>query len=230
MDSKSDARLRAVVEPVETADATLEAHKEDFLWRLKVTSGSRFNAAKRLSRRDALVTILNAVANITVIFLSVVLATVKAGENATVMLTLFTILASIALLATTIFQYAFKDGVYAERMESCGFDISALRRKALYSNIQNRQDLMIFVNTHSEIMARYPNHAEVDYQRYRDENPDEFKGHADRGTGPGGTLLNQLITGLLAAASVTLALGALSAILAAIDKWPIFSGLFKLQH
>jgi hypothetical protein len=88
------------VAPKREASANLDHEKADLMWRVKVTSGSRFNASKRLSSRESNISVLSAVASVAVIFLSVVSAAVKAGETLTITLALSTILASIAIFVT----------------------------------------------------------------------------------------------------------------------------------
>ena len=104
----------------------LDQEKTDLICRVKVTSGSRFTAAKRLSSRESKMSILSAVASVAVIFLSVVSTSVKTTEVFGIAPALSTILASIAILVTSLFQFALKDGVNAENMQSCGLKLAAI--------------------------------------------------------------------------------------------------------
>jgi hypothetical protein len=197
------------VAPKREAGASLDHEKADLTWRVKVTSSSRFNASKRLSSRESKISVLAAVASVAVIFLSVVSAAVKTGEILGITLALSTILASIAILVTSLFQYALKDGVNAERMQACGLKLSELRYQILYSEVTSREQLLAFMNDYNRILAQYPNHDESDYQRYRDEHPDEFTGFPGRGTGPGGTLLERATSVAITVSTIIVAVGTL---------------------
>lgn len=200
----------------ERSDAAVEFDlgklKADLTWRFKVTSGTRFNASKRLNSRDAKITVLNAVSSVSVIFLTVFTTAVHSGETVGIVLVLFTILASIAILVTSLFQYALKDAVNAERMHVCALKLSALRYKILYSEVQSRNEILAFAAEYDSILSQFPNHDEADYQRYRDEHPEEFDNMPTRGLGPGGLESQKVISTLIVIATVGIAAGVVSSI------------------
>jgi hypothetical protein len=195
------------VAPKPEAGASLDQEKADLMWRVKVTSGSRFNASKRLGFLESNISVLSAVASVAVIFLSVVSASVKTGEVLGITLALSTILASIAILVTSLFQYALKDGVNPERMQACGLKLSELRYQIRYSEVASREQLLAFMNEYNRILAQYPNHDESDYQRHRDEHPDEFTNFPARGTGPGGTFQQRVMSVIITLVTIIVAVG-----------------------
>jgi uncharacterized Tic20 family protein len=215
----SETALAVTAAARRDSDESLDQEKTDLTWRVKVTSGSRFNASKRLSSRDAKISFLNAVASVAVIFLSVVSATVKTGELLGITLTLFTILASIAILVTSLFQYALKDAVNAERMQTCGLKLSELRYRMLYSKVTSREQLLAFMNDYNSVLSQYPNHEESDYQRYRDEHPNEFTNRPDRGTGPGGARVQKAMSLALSMTIIVFGISTTIVTLIALIRW-----------
>ncbi len=201
-----------------TSGHTLDTEKADLCWRIKVTAGSRFNAAQRLGSRDTVITILNAVASIAVIFLSVVSASVKTGEAITIILALFSILSSIAILVTSLFQYALKDAVQAERMQTCAQILAELRYRLTYTSVSSRQELLEFAKEYNSVIARYPNHATVDYEKYRDDHPTEFRDGSDGGAIRGREWTPGIPSRLIAAIAVAIAVGTLASGSTAIIK------------
>ena len=213
----NDAGLSVSVQP----DDRLVDDSADLIWRIKTTAGSRFNAAERLKRKEQRVNVLSAVASAAVIFLSVVSATVQPTGLGGISLTLVTIFASIMILVTALIQYASNDGANAERMHACALLLGALRRRLMYAEIKSRAELGVLSAEYDDILSRYANHAPADYQKYRDEHPDEFK-DARRGLGPGGATPERARVFLSALAPVVVGLLALLASLVS-----VFPGLLS---
>lgn len=188
------------------------AAKQDLLWNMKSTAGSRFNAFERLRARDKRINILNAVARAAVIFLSVVPAAAHTSETVGTIVVLVTVFASIMILVTSLLQFASDDAVNAERMHQCGLEIAALRRRLLHSDIENRQQLHTIAVDYDRVLARYPNHSSADYQRYRDEHPEEFRDRPLRGKGPGGVGADRAQQVLLLVVTVFTAIAAMVAV------------------
>ncbi|MGI4941764.1 MAG: SLATT domain-containing protein, partial [Janthinobacterium lividum] len=172
--------------PAATEPDDLAGAKRDFLWRVKVTSGSRFNASVRLRSRDKIVNVLNAVASVGIIFLSVIPAVVHLSESLSTFILLGTLFVSLVVLVTSLFQYASEDAINAERLHHCALEIAAFGRKLLYCDVKDRATLSEFAAEYDNILSKYPNHSSSDYQKYRNEHAAEFRNHPSRGTGPGG--------------------------------------------
>ena len=198
------------------SSSDLDKDRDDLAWRIKATAGSRFNAAERLRSRDKRINILNALASALVIFLSVVPLAVRANERFSILVALVTVLASIMILVTALLQYASADALTAENLYSSGVEMNALRRKLIYRELHDRETLVAIAGDYDAILGRYPNHDSADYERYRQEHPDEFKEVLKRGTGPGGFWLERLKSQIPLMAGFVLTLITLSLIAIAI--------------
>jgi hypothetical protein len=104
-------------------------HVEELLSDLKTTKGSRFNAAKRLEGRDSKMALLVAVASSLVIALTVLPFFYKLPSLISADLSVATLIASVLILAISLFQYSANDAVTAEQHHRCALEVNEIRHQ-----------------------------------------------------------------------------------------------------
>jgi hypothetical protein len=153
----------------------MEAGKRELLHEMKVTKGSRFNAAERLRRRDRRMITITAFASVYVIVLTIMPLFFHVGEAITGVLNAITICFSIIILASSLLQYSNNDPVRAEQHHRCALEINALRRELRATESTNYQILFESGKRYDEILQKYSlNHDPIDFIKYKLEHPHEY--------------------------------------------------------
>lgn len=149
---------------------------EKLLHSLKSTSGSRFNAAKRLAAKDRALTRVTAFTSGYLIILTAFPYFVKVPTEVADILNFVTIAFSIVILVSSLLQYSSGDVVSAEQHHRAGLEMSEIARE-LRIKLENLQvsDLTDLTNKYSATLQKYSiNHDDVDFQRYQIENPEYY--------------------------------------------------------
>jgi hypothetical protein len=158
-----------------TAAPEIEEEKRQLLQEMKVTKGSRFNAAERLGRRDRLINQMTAFVSGCVIIVTLLPVYFQVGATATSVVSFATIAFSIFILAMSLLQYSNSDPVRAEQHHRCALEINGLRRELRSSKISTREELLLFTRRFDDILQKYSvNHETIDFDRYKQEHPDEY--------------------------------------------------------
>lgn len=145
---------------------------------MKRTKGVRFNAAKRLEKREANFTRIIAAASVGVIILTLLPSFLDLPAQLVSVLNLTTVAFSIVILALTLLQASAGDSVKAEQFHRCALEINTLRRELRATQVNASETLLAFSKRYDEILHRYSvNHDPVDLERYKIEHPDEFPEH-----------------------------------------------------
>ncbi|MCL7999052.1 SLATT domain-containing protein [Brucella sp. 21LCYQ03] len=156
---------------------------QDFLRSLKVTAGSRFNAAKRMEHVDQRMTVLSSFSSAYLILVSVVPAIISVTAPAQSILTLFSISLSVVLLASSVSSYARAYGVKAEQYHRSALEIQELRRELRFigENVA-KEDFERLSHRYNAILQKYSlNHSDVDFYRYQLEYKTDYQlGRLDR--------------------------------------------------
>jgi hypothetical protein len=142
---------------------------------MKRTKGVRFNASKRLERKDTNLTAAAAWASVGVIVLTLLPVYLTLPPFIVAVINIITVGFSIAILALTLLQANNGDKVKAEQFQRCALEINSLRRELRGTNVSDSAILLSFSKRYDEILGRYSiNHDDVDLEKYRLEHPDEF--------------------------------------------------------
>lgn len=154
-----------------------EAHmieREQLLKEMKRAKGCRFNASKRLERRDAKRTSIVAWASVGVIIITLLPVFLPVSDWFKSLLSLSTIAMSLAVLAFSLLQAQSNDPVKADQFHKCATEINELRRQIRHAEI-NRESLIVYSKEYDAILRRYSiNHDEIDYHNYIITHLDEF--------------------------------------------------------
>lgn len=150
---------------------------ENLLRKMAVTSGCRFNAAKRLEERDGNLTRLTAFASAYVIVLTVLPYFMHLQQSISDWLNLFTVGCAIVILISSLLQNASGNAVNAEQHHRSGLEISDVWRDLdITKHDVSDDDLKTFSSRYNAILHKYSvNHDDIDFAKYRLERP-EFYG------------------------------------------------------
>ncbi len=170
--SEADAPPRG---PLVASDADIVKARDDLLSEMKVTKSCRFNASKRLERRDKRMITITAFASVYVILLTILPLFFHVGEALSNTVTATIILFSLVILASSLLQYSNNDPVRAEQHHRCGLEVNALRRA--FRAVDNCSMAVIaeYSRRYDEIIQKYGlNHDDIDFDKYKIEHPLEY--------------------------------------------------------
>lgn len=150
---------------------------QDFLRSLKVTAGSRFNAAKRMEHVDKRMTVLTSFSSAYLILISVLPAIITISPEAKAALTFFSISLSVILLASSVSSYARAYGVKAEQYHRSALEIQELRRELRFMGEKiTRTEFENLSHRYNSILQKYSlNHSDVDFYCYQVEYPKDYQ-------------------------------------------------------
>jgi hypothetical protein len=155
--------------------STMETARDKLLKSFKSTSGSRFNAAKRLENHDKRLTRLTAFASAYVIILTIFPYFFKLTTGIADLYNFVTVVFSIVILVSSLLQYSSNNIVNAEQHHRSALEINELQRQLLVlGDSPKPEELSEFTNRYNAILQKYSvNHDTVDYRQYLLERPEE---------------------------------------------------------
>jgi hypothetical protein len=144
---------------------------------LRTTSGSRFNAARRLAERDKRLTQVTAFSSVLVIALTVLPYVLKSPPEVADLYNLVTIALSLIILVASLLQYSTGDAVNAEQHHRSGLEINETFRVAHQKAVDGvipSNDLTHLNERFNAILQKYSvNHDEIDYLKYQLDHSEE---------------------------------------------------------
>lgn len=155
---------------------TLGDQIDDLMANMRSTAGSRFAAAKRLERRDRSLTALTAFASGYIIILTVLPYILRTPARLSDQINLATVAIAVVILVSSLLQYSRADIANAEQYHRSALELKELRReiKALSDKIDS-QKFLEYSSKYSRVLEKYSvNHDDVDYLRYKIENPERY--------------------------------------------------------
>ncbi|MCQ8240533.1 SLATT domain-containing protein [Rhizosaccharibacter radicis] len=155
---------------------TLEEAKADLLRRMKITAGSRFNAAERLESKDRTYTWLGVAATIAVITLTVIPLAIHQDDKTNAYIGIVAVVSSVVILASNLMQYSSSYALNAARHHQCALEINACARKLRLLVPFTFEQLQVISEEYDNLLARHgTNHQTVDFERYKREHSWEFE-------------------------------------------------------
>ncbi|MDH2327841.1 SLATT domain-containing protein [Cereibacter sp. SYSU M97828] len=150
---------------------------DDLLRSLKVTAGSRFNAAKRLSHIDKWMTTLTSFASAYLILLAVGPSLLSLPGRYEPWVDMFTVAISVLLLASSVSSYSAGYAVKAEQHHRSALEIQELRRELRFIGESVGTDQLIRISqSYNAILQKYSiNHDDADFFRFQLEYPDIYQ-------------------------------------------------------
>ena len=144
--------------------------------RMGVTSGSRFNAARRLSAVDRSFNLVLSLVSVAIIALTVVQYIYEISNDSNRLIALFTIAASVALLVLTNLNTGNQNMVLSEQLHRCALEVNEVSRRLDAALLENDESISSqCAREYSEILQKYSvNHEKVDYIEHKLHRRDEF--------------------------------------------------------
>lgn len=205
----------------------VEKIRADLLQEMKATKGARFNAAKRLERRDRRIISVTAFASVYVIVLTVLPLFFSLGPVVVNSANAVTIVFSLVILAASLLQYSNNDPVRAEQHHRCALEINALRRELRATETPTADSVLEFGRKYDEIIRRYSvNHDDVDFEKYKTEHPDEYPNPQGAGAGTSASVSIERNWVEWAVGTMTFAVFSITVAATAKDVFDIMAKLF----
>lgn len=143
---------------------------------MKATSGSRFNAAKRLEANDRNLTWITAMTSAYIIALTVLPYFWKLPQRVTDTLNLTTVILSVITLVSALLHNSKRDAVNAEQHHRSALEIKEIHREMLARGSAIATDTLLkFIERYSAILQKYSvNHNDLDYKKFQTDRPEQF--------------------------------------------------------
>ena len=143
---------------------------------MKATSGSRFNAAKRLEANDRNLTWITAMTSTYVIALTVLPYFWKLPQRVADTLNLTTAVLSVIILVSALLHNSKRDAVNAEQHHRSALEIKEIHREMLARGSAIELDALLeFIKRYSAILQKYSvNHNDLDYKKFQTDRPEQF--------------------------------------------------------
>jgi len=144
------------------------------IWR---TKGSRFNAYRRLAKKNSTLTFVTSGSSIHLLAISILQLTnlVPINSNQSQWLSFISIIISIIILAYGLYENGKEHGLKSERHHSCGIELDGCYSKLQFISDNEAEKFIIIANEYNQITAKYLlNHETIDDLYFQLQNPDDF--------------------------------------------------------
>jgi len=150
--------------------------QEKLVHDIKVTTGSRFNAAARLSQRERSSNVLVSVYSALLICTSIATLALPLGSTTIRYASFGGIVASILVLVMSMRNFAHRYGVEAEQMHRCALELNELKRKIATDVGASSAKLASYTEQYSRILEKWNiNHNQDDFLNYKYKHKWEFE-------------------------------------------------------
>ena len=156
---------------------------ERYLESMKHTAGSRFNAARRLERRDRSLATMAALTSAYIIGLTILPYFLHLPPPWPDRLNLLTVVFSIIVLVSSLLQSSKRDGLNSEQHHRCALEINEIRR-AFANQLSSLTDkgcavtdtlLDDFASKYNAVLQKYSiNHDDEDYYKYQIDHLEDY--------------------------------------------------------
>jgi hypothetical protein len=157
-------------------EASVTDAASELLRSLRYTSASRFNAAKRLEKKDTTITFLITLISIYIVTITLMPYFFRFPPEISGVLNFITVILSIAILVSSLLHRNDNDSIKSEQHHRCALEINELRREL----VAHRDTLSLdrftnFSRQYNAILQKYSvNHDDIDYLRVALERPEDF--------------------------------------------------------
>lgn len=154
---------------------------EQFASNLKVTAGSRFNAAERLRAREKSSNFLTSIYSALLICISIATFSLPFDSISIKYFSFGGIVVSILLLVVSMRNYSHQYGLEAEQMHRCALEINeVLRLWTALSQLEQNKQMEQYAQRYNAILQKWSiNHTEGDFLKYKYKHKWEFEDICD---------------------------------------------------
>lgn len=141
--------------------------QEELAWSVKKTAGCRFNAAKRLERRQKFLVFMITIFTVGQLGLSILLISITNENNIYIkIIATISILMSVFIVLLSNTEAITKDTLNAYLLHKCGLELSYLSKKiSIHTNISKDEYLELSNNYNSILVSCNLNHENIDFIR-----------------------------------------------------------------
>ena len=146
---------------------------DDKIWR---TKGARFNAFRRLSKKQDIFTFVTAASSIHLLAISIVQLAdfFKISESQSTLLNLTSILLSIIILAYSLIEGGKSHGIKAERHHLCGIELDKIYNDLIFSKDNEQEHQRISEEYNNSIEKYMLNHETIDDEYFMLQHLHQF--------------------------------------------------------
>ena len=144
------------------------------IWR---TKGSRFNAYRRLAKKNSTLTFVTSCSSIHLLAISILQLTnlVTISANQSQWLSFISIIISIIILAYGLYENGKEHGLKSERHHSCGIELDGCYSKLQFIKDDEIEEVTAIADKYNQITAKYLlNHETIDDLYFQLQNPVDF--------------------------------------------------------
>ncbi len=144
------------------------------IWR---TKGSRFNAYRRLAKKNSTLKFVTSCSSIHLLAISILQLSnlVTISENQSRWLSFISIIISIIILAYGLYENGKEHGLKSERHHSCGIELDGCYSKLQFIEDNEKSKVIEIADEYNQITAKYLlNHETIDDLYFKLQNPDDF--------------------------------------------------------
>jgi len=145
---------------------------QKLIWK---TKGARFNASRRLKKRNVVLTFITSFSSIHLLSISIIQLSnlIALNPNQSKWLGFVSIILSIIILVYGLIEGSKEHGINSERYHACGIELGKAYTKLRYSEDDYTSDVL---NEYNSILERYSlNHEPIDFDFFKTEHGNVFK-------------------------------------------------------
>jgi hypothetical protein len=155
-------------------DLTNKKNLYNRIWR---TKGCRFNAYRRLAKKNSVLTFVTAFSSIHLLAIGILQLTslIAISTAQSKLLSFISIILSIIILAYSLIENGKEHGLKSERHHLCGIDLDRIYTKLQLTSETDIKEIIKLGSSYNSVTKRYLlNHEEIDDLYFQLQNPDEY--------------------------------------------------------
>ncbi len=157
-----------------TNDTTKKNSLNNRIWR---TKGARFNAYRRLEKKDSALTFITSFSSVHLLAIAILQLSnlVTLSDEQSKLLNFISITISIIILAYSLFEGGKEHGLKSERHHLYGIELDRCYSKLQHIDESNTKELINLAEDYNDVTEKYLlNHDTVDDEFFKLQYPDDF--------------------------------------------------------
>lgn len=157
-----------------TNDTTNKTNLNNRIWR---TKGARFNAYRRLEKKNSALTFITSFSSIHLLAIAILQLSslVPLSAEQSKLLNFISITISIIILAYSLFEGGKEHGLKSERHHLCGIELDRCYSRLQHITDDGTSELIKLTDEYNDVTEKYLlNHDSVDDEFFQLQNPNDF--------------------------------------------------------
>jgi hypothetical protein len=158
-----------------TDNTTNKTNLNNRIWR---TKGARFNAYRRLEKKNSALTFITSFSSIHLLAIAILQLSslVPLSADQSKLLNFISITISIIILAYSLFEGGKEHGLKSERHHLCGIELDRCYSRLQHITDGSTSELIKLANEYNDVTEKYLlNHDSVDDEFFQLQNPNDFE-------------------------------------------------------